>query len=98
MDGVFGSDSAELLTAVVVFGSVTAVQGIVLGPGDCLFDAGKVLVKQLFGLRAGVQSSAIDHSHGNLCDHEGAGGSGGVFSDGHRSSSCRLKSVFDRWR
>jgi hypothetical protein len=45
-----------------------------LGPGDRLFDEGKVIAKQFLGLRADdVRSSAIDRSHGNLCGDEGAG-------------------------
>jgi hypothetical protein len=72
-----------------VLGSESAVQGIILGPGNRLFDAGKVITKQFLGLRAGdVQISAIDECHGDLRGHEGAGSSGGIFGDGHRSSSC----------
>src|SRR5260370_41368887 len=63
-----------------------AIQRIDLGPGDRLFDAGDVIVKQFLGLRAGdVRSSAIDRRHGNLRGHQRAHGSGGVFvfGDGH---------------
>jgi hypothetical protein len=54
-----------------------------LGPRDHLFDEGKVIAKQSLGLRAGdVRSSAIDRSDGNLCGHEGADESDGIFGDG----------------
>ena len=83
-----GIGGAADLRGIELAGSV--VQGIILRPGDCLFDAGKVIAKQFLGVRAGdVRSSAIDRRHGNLCGHEGAGGSSGVFRDGHRSSSYR---------
>jgi hypothetical protein len=76
------------LRGVEVAGS--AVQGIILRPGDCLFDAGKVIAKQFLGVSAGdVRSSAIDQRHGNLCGRERAGGSSDIFRDGHRSSSYR---------
>src|SRR5215467_2537669 len=67
-----------------------AIQRIDLGPGDRLFDAGEVIVKQFFSLRAGdVRSSAIDRRHGNLCGQKGAGSIGGVLGGSHWSSSCR---------
>jgi hypothetical protein len=51
----------------VVLGSGPAVQGIVLGPGDRLFDEAKVKVKQLLGLRAGDDRGfAIDRRHGAM--------------------------------
>ena len=76
--------------SVVVLGSGSSVQGIILGPGNRLFDAGKVIAKQFLGLRPGdVHISAIDERHGDLCGHEGAGSSGGIFGDGHRSGSAR---------
>jgi hypothetical protein len=83
--------AGRLRMPVEVLGSYSVVQRIVLGPGDRLFDAGKEIVKQLLGLRAGdVRSSAIDRCHGNLCAHEDAGGIGEVFADGHRSSPRQL--------
>jgi hypothetical protein len=63
-----------------------AIQRIDLGPGDRLFDAGEVIVKQFLGLRPGdVRSFAIDRRHGSLRGHQRAHGSGGVFvfGDGH---------------
>jgi hypothetical protein len=73
-----------------MLGSGPAVQGIVLGAGDRLFYEVKVKVKQFLGSRAiDERGSAINRYHGNLCGQKGAGGIGGVFGDGHRSSSCR---------
>ena len=66
--------------------SQPVIQRIDLGPGDRLFDAGEVIVKQLLSLRAGdVRSAAIDRRHGSLRGHQRAHGSGGVFvfDDGH---------------
>src|SRR5215510_1859538 len=66
--------------------SQPVIQRIDLGPGERLFDAGEVIVKQLLGLRAGdVHSFAIDRRHGSLRGHQRAHGSGGVFvfGDGH---------------
>src|SRR5215831_18749056 len=63
-----------------------AIQWIDLGPRDRLLDAVEVIVKQFLSLRAGdVRRTAIDPCHGNLCSHERAHGSGGifVFGDGH---------------
>jgi hypothetical protein len=72
--------------AVAVLGSGSVIQGIILDPGDRLFDAGMVVVKQFLSLRAGgVSNSAIGRRHRNLCDHEGAGGSGDIFGNRHRS-------------
>src|SRR5437660_7847961 len=80
----------RLPSLVVVLGSGPAVQGIVLGPGDRLFDEAKVKVKQLLGLRAGDDRGfAIDRRHGNLCGQKGPGSIGGVLGGSHRSSSCR---------
>src|SRR5262245_21390297 len=75
----------------VVPGSGSSIQGIILGPRDRLFDAGKVIAKQFLGLRAGdVHISAIDERHGNFCGREGAGSTGGISGNGHKPSSCRL--------
>src|SRR5215472_18813430 len=66
--------------------SRSAIQRIDLGPGDRLFDAAEVIVKQFLSLRAGDdRSSAIDRRHGSLRGHQRAHGSGGVFvfGDGH---------------
>ena len=62
----------------MVLGSGPAVQGIVLGPGDRLFDEAKVKVKQLLGLRAGDDRGfAIDRRHCYLCGQKGPGSIGG---------------------
>jgi hypothetical protein len=39
--------------SVVVLGSGSSVQGIILGPGNRQFDACKIIAKQFLGLRAG---------------------------------------------
>src|ERR1700730_9396397 len=73
---------------VVTSGST--VQRIVFGPGDFLFDTDKIVIKQFLRLCAGdARIPAIDQRHGNFCGHERAGGIGGVFGGGHRSTSYR---------
>ena len=47
-----------LRSLVVVLGSGPAVQGIVLSPGDRLFDEAKVKIKQFLGLRDGSSIEA----------------------------------------
>src|SRR5712671_4921098 len=87
-DEVLGTHNSRSL--VVVLGSGPAVQGIVLGPGDRLFDEAKVKVKQFLGLRAGDDRGfAIGRRHGNLCGQKGPGSIGGVIGGNHRCSSCR---------
>jgi hypothetical protein len=75
-------------TALVALGSRPAVQRIVPGPGDGVFDAGEVIVEQFLGSRTGDdRGSAIGRRHGNLCGHEGAGQIGSIFGARHGSVS-----------
>src|SRR5262249_40994623 len=82
-----------------------AIQRIDLGPGDRLFDPVEVTVKQFLSLRAGDGcTSAIDRCHGNLCGHQRAHCSGGVFvfGDGHgwllSTDSDRRSNAYSRLR
>jgi len=77
-------------------GSRPAVQRIVPGPGDGMFDAGEVIVEDFLGSRTGDDRGfAIGRRHGNLCGHKGAGQIGSVFGARHRSVSyCVQVSIF----
>src|SRR5260370_32091254 len=75
-------------TALVALGSRPAVQRIVPGPGDGVFDAGEVIVEHFLGSHTGDDRGfAIGRRPGNLCGHEGAGQNGRVFGARHWSVS-----------
>src|SRR5258708_9180566 len=75
-------------TALVALGSRPAVQRIVPGRGDGVFDAGEVIVEHFLGSRTGDDRGfAIGRRHGNLCGHEGAGQIGSIYGARHGSVS-----------
>ena len=64
--------------------SRSPIKGVVLRPGDRLFNEGKVIVKYSLGSRTGIdRGSAIHRRHDHLCGHECAGHIGGILCRGH---------------
>jgi len=69
---------------VVVLRSGSPIKGVVLRPGDRLFNEGKVIVKYSLGSRTGIdRGSGIRRRHDHLCGHECAGHIGGILCRGH---------------
>jgi len=69
---------------VVVLRSGSPIKGVVLRPGDRLFNEGKVIVKYSLGSRTGIDRGSASHRrHDHLCGHECAGHIGGILGRGH---------------
>ena len=64
--------------------SRSPIKGVVLRPGDRLFNEGKVIVKYSLGSRTGIDRGSASHRrHDHLCGHECAGHIGGILGRGH---------------